>query len=142
MMINSRYKVNVAVVLFIVWMLVQAVRSAVGGEPYPAIKYPGFPGNGKAALTSRELYKVAGKERTLITHYESVYGHARYRKLLQDITVAVDNNDENARLKMLSGLRDIKGLQRGDTVEIVERTWQATKSGYAENAINRRQIVL
>lgn len=140
---TKRDKVGLASILFVCWMLIQVIRTAIGGgEPYPAIKYPGFPGNGKDMLSSRELYQIKAGEERLYSHYQSVYGHARYRKLLTDICDAFDANDLKKLDMLKNGLMDIKGLMKGDTMEIIDIKWKATKNGYDEKSRKARRFVL
>lgn len=137
-----REKIGVIALLFVLWMIIQAVRAELGPEPYPAIKYPGFPGNGKKPLYSRDLYVIKDGEAKLITYSQSVYGHPRFRRLLRELFEAASDNDQDKLERNLNGLIDIDILSPGDTVEIVERKWVANKTGYSEESRKSEQIIL
>lgn len=127
-------RVNIGVSIFLVWMIVQFFRATFGGEPYPAIYLPGFPGNGSQPVESRELYVKQGNSYVLVTHNDAPFGHSRFRKLVRQFSKAVESENDEQILRQAQGLTSIRKVQEGDSIKIVEVVWLPSKDGYIKSS--------
>ena len=131
MTVKNRNKTSILVLIFVGWMIIQTVRTFVGGtEPYPAIYFPGFASNGKKSVLEYELYKKEDSIYSEISHKQSVLGHSRFRTLLKQIVKSRKSNDNDKYFELSSGLLGIKALHTGDSIKVVEIKWKLIKNEY------------
>lgn len=140
---RNKNKTSILVLVFICWMIVQAVRTLVSGvEPYPAIYYPGFSSKGKKSVLEYELYKKEDSIYSPISHKQSRLGHSRFRTLLKQIVKARKSTDNVEYSELSSGLLGIKVLHVNDSIKIIEIKWKLKKNEYVKTSSETFTMIL
>lgn len=114
----------------------------LGPEPYPAVFFPGFPGNGSKPIIERALYLKDSGQYQYIHYSESSFGHSRYRKLLLHLVDAVERQDTRAIARLQTALIGVCGIAYGDTLLIAEVEWVSTPNGYTDTILGQKEFVV
>lgn len=133
---SYKKKVNLGVLVFLTWVLVQFFRATFGREPYPAIYLPGFSDNGSEPLESRELYVKKGDQYVLFNHEDAPFGHGRYAKLLRQFVKYYESGDDRLQ-QQVEGLIGFEKIDEGDSIRIDDIVWLPSGGEFVKSSTSR-----